>query len=48
MNGISQFTEPWPGYRRQHIEDSPAASALSLTDLIHRKYKSNRLKYSNV
>lgn len=30
------LTEPWPGYRRQHTEGSPAASALLLTDLKHR------------
>lgn len=32
-SGWSRLTEPWPGYRRQHTADSPAALAPWLIDL---------------
>lgn len=47
------LTEPWPGYRRQHTEGSPAASAPWPTDLKHstsnmRKTEKNPLIGVNI
>lgn len=49
MNPPSQraLTEPWPGYRKQHTEGSPAASAPSPADLEAQRQKKDTDEVEN-